>query len=97
MKSKRIIKFISILLAVIILFTSLSISAFATSESNPEDQYEEDYAMNCAPPIWIFPIIIAVAPLGFCFEMFNALMQGDFTILNEIPELFTDLWDMVFG
>ena len=97
MKNKRIIKFISILLAAIILFTSLSISAFATSESNPEDVYVEDDVMNCGPPVWIIPIIIAIAPLSFCFDMFNSFMTGDFTILNEIPELFTDLWSMVFG
>lgn len=97
MKNKRIIKFISIMLSVIILFTSLSISAFATDESNPDDVYVEDDVMNCSPPVWVIPIIIAVAPLALCFDMFTSFMAGDFTILNEVPELFTDLWTMVFG
>lgn len=105
MKTKRIIKFLSLMMATVILLLSFSISISATDdvpyEGDPsyDDNYSEqdDMVMNCAPPVWVVPIIIAIAPLAFCFNMFNSFIRGDFSILNEIPELFIDLWSAVFG
>lgn len=95
MKNKRIIKFTAMLLSVLLLFSSLSLSTFA-DESN-EEIYESDYVMSCAPPVWVVPIIIALAPFMFCVEMFQSFMKGDFSILTEIPDLFVSVWTSVFG
>ena len=89
MKNKRIIKFISFVLAILILMPAISISAYAQEESGS--------SMDCVMPVWIVPIIIAISPLIFCIEMFNSFRTGDFSIINDIPELFSDLWSMVFG
>ncbi len=103
MKTKGFVRFLTLIMAALVLISSLSISAFAeedqmVDEGNGEydESFEEDYAMNCTPPIWIIPIFIALAPLSFCFDMFSAFSKGDFSILEQIPELFVELFSLVF-
>lgn len=104
MKTKGFVRFLTLIMAALVLISSLSISVFAeedqmVDEGNGEydESFEEDYVMNCSPPVWLIPIIIAFVPLSFCFEMFAAFRTGDFSVLEQIPELFEDLFSMVFG
>ena len=112
MKNKRIVKFISVLLVLVISLSSLSVSVFAEEstggnevydESNGDgydegydegyyEDYEESEPMNCGPPIWLIPIIFAVAPLSFIIDLFNSLIRGDLSILDRVPALFRGMW-----
>lgn len=103
MKTKGLVRFLTLIMAALVLISSLSISVFAeddqmVDEGNGEydESFEEDRVMSCAPPIWIIPIFIALAPLSFCFDMFSAFSEGDFSILEQIPELFAELFSLVF-
>ena len=104
MKIKGFIRLLTVIMAVFVLISSLSFSAFAQEDEVLDDEaggeyderYEEDYAMNCSPPVWLIPIIIAFVPLSFCFEMFAAFRTGDFSVLEQIPELFVELFSLVF-
>jgi hypothetical protein len=98
MKTKRSIKLLSLLMVILILILSLPLSIFAEETNIDSEHYydQENEVMNCAPPVYLVPIIIAIVPLAFCFEMFESFMQGDFTILYEIPQLFTSVWTAVF-
>ena len=109
MKTKQIIKFISLMMATIILLLSFSVSVSALEDSATENgsyvenqdtdvSDQESYHEHKCAPFWLI-IVLAIIyyPSVFFSTLFDSIIQIVNEFINDIALFFVNVWTSIFG
>lgn len=107
MKTKRIIKFLSLMMATVILLLSFSVSISAQEDAATENgSYDENQDTNVSDqepphenevmPFWPFIILVILSLPSILFNHINEIIPIN-DILNDIVSFFVNIWTSIFG
>ena len=109
MKTKKIIKLISLMMATIILLLSFSVSVSALEDSATENEpyvenqdkdisdQEPSHEHKCAPFWLIIVLAIIYYPSVFFSTLFDSIIQIINEFINDIALFFSNIWTSIFG
>ena len=109
MKTKQIIKLISLMMATIILLLSFSVSVSALEDSATENEsYVENQDKDVSDqepsrehkdaPFWLIIVLsIIYSPSVFFSAIFDSIIQIINEFINDIALFFVNVWTSIFG